>query len=672
MKPRSIHSKIIFGTLAAALCLLAGGIWLFSGHSPAAVDTLVPKGAKSPAVLRPDKPLTEALPESTPVPAAKPLSQRVVEYHIDVKLAPETRTLEASETVTWTHPGTKPVNDLYFHLYPNAFASMETTFMRESGGKLRGDTMPTDGFGGMSLSDLRTTEGVSLLQRVQYVQPDDGNSKDSTLIKVHLPEPVAGGESITLKLQFEVKLPRIFARMGTAGDFVMAGQWFPKLSVYEPAGVGSVREEGWNLHQYHGTSEFYSDFGIYNVTISVPSEYTVAATGFPVKSPKISKSVKTYQFYADDVHDFAWAASPDFVVAEQAFSVPGVPGVRIKLYLDPLHKDLQERYFQAAKAALTYFSKWYGSYPYSTLSIVVPPTNGNGAGGMEYPTLITAFGASSTTPDTSLERTVIHEIGHQYFYGMVASNEFEEAWLDESFTSYAEDRLMEKEYGITANLPLQASLVQQPEPLNQETWRYHGTSSYTQNVYIRGKLVLKDIERRIGTKAMDSILSSYARKYRFRHPSTGDFQKVVEKVTGKSWKEYFDLYVYGGGTPDFSVEDIYSVRQKSDVPQSPSLYESKVKLVNKGAHYPGVTVKFTFTDGHTTQEVWDGQGTETTLKLLYSSPLLSAEIDPQHAVLLENKHLNNFRLAELKPDTVSRWTLSVTKLVETVLATLSW
>ncbi|MCL6606165.1 MAG: M1 family metallopeptidase [Paenibacillus sp.] len=671
MKLWSLRFKIITGTLAV-FCLLGGGIWAISEHNPLNVTTLAPEKAKSPITAGKGTPASPITPERTPAPAAKALSHRVVEYHMDVRFDPDTSTLQGSETVTWTHPGSKPVNDLYFHLYPNAFSSMDTSFMKESGGKLRGDSMPSNGFGSMTLTDLRTTEGVSLLQRIQYVQPDDGNVKDKTLVKVHLPQPVRGGENITLKLQFEVKMPKIFARMGTSGNFVMAGQWFPKLSVYEPADARGIKEEGWNLHQYHGSSEFFSDFGIYNVSISVPPNYTVAATGFPTKNPKVTEKYKTYQYYADDVHDFAWAASPDFVVAQQAFSSPEVPGVRIKLYLDPMHKDLQERYFQAAKAALTYFSKWYGPYPYSSLSIVVPPEQGNGAGGMEYPTLITAFGASSTSPDTSLERTVIHEIGHQYFYGMVANNEFEEAWLDESFTSYAEDKLMEQEYGIAANLPLQASLVEKPEPLNQETWRYDGTSAYTQNVYIRGKLVLKDMELRIGTKAMDAVLSTYAKKYRFSHPSTYDFQKTVEKVTGESWKNYFEQYIYSGGTPDFSLDDISVTRKEDPKKDGSILYENLVKIGNKGTFYPNVNVKFTFKDGHTMQRVWDGLGEEASFQLLYSAPILSAEVDPQHSILLENKHLNNFRMAELKQHTVSRWTLSVTKLIETVLGTLSW
>ncbi|WP_151737989.1 M1 family metallopeptidase ['Paenibacillus yunnanensis' Narsing Rao et al. 2020] len=673
MKLLSLKSVFIIAALSA-LALLGTAVWSVSGLSPAAGSAAAPDKAKSPAgapaKAAASKTAQPKLPESKPLPVSEALSQRVTEYHIDVQLLQESGVLRGAETVTWTHPGSKPVQELYFHLYPNAFASDDTTFMKESGGELRGDTMPVGGYGGMTISDLRTTEGVSLLQRIQYVQPDDGNVDDRTLIKVHLPQPVNGGESVTLKLQFEVKLPKVFARMGTSGNFVMAGQWFPKLSVYEPAGTRGIRQEGWDLHQYHGNSEFYSDFGIYNVTISVPSNYIVGATGFPVKSPKLKQDQKIYQFYADDVHDFAWAASPDFIVAEEAFSAPQVPGVRIKLYLDPKHKDLQERYFQAAKAALTAFSKWYGSYPYSTLSIVVPPAGASGAGGMEYPTLITAFAASEANPNTSLERTVVHEIGHQYFYGMLASNEFEEAWLDEAFTSYAEDRLMEQEYGVTTNLPLQASLIGTPQPLKLEAWKYPSNEAYARNVYIRGKLVLKDLEHQVGTKTMDTILSAYTRKYRFRHPSTEDFQAIVEKVTKKSWQAYFDQYIYGGGSPDFAVDDIRSSVNKEG--PADSRYQSTVKISNKGSNYTDVPVKFTFSDGYTARQKWTGNTAESEFRMSYKAPLVSVEMDPDHSILLENKHINNFRLAELEPRTLSRWTNSVTQWLEIMLGTLVW
>ncbi|MFP4978898.1 M1 family metallopeptidase [Paenibacillus sp. CN-4] len=670
MKPLSLPALLIAASLFVSCW--PGGANAYAALSETSPSVSAPQSAKSPAA-KPPPPSASRLETGADSSSAGPkeavLSSRVAEYHIDVRLDPESDTLKGTETVTWTHPGRQPVKDLYFHLYPNAFASADTTFMKESGGKLREDKMPAGGYGSMTLTDIRTSDGEPLLHRLQYVQPDDGNPHDRTLAKVHLPRQVTAGESVTLRLQFEVKLPRIFARMGAAGDFVMAGQWFPKLSAYEPRGVRGTANEGWNLHQYHGSSEFYSDFGIYNVTISVPSDYKVAATGFPVRTASVKNGIKSYRFYADDVHDFAWAASPRFVVAEEALSTPEVPGVRIKLYLDPMHKDLKERYFQAAKSALTYFSKWYGPYPYSTLTVVVPPLDGNGAGGMEYPTLVTAFGASDPNPDSSLERTVIHEIAHQYFYGMIASNEFEEAWLDESFASYAEDRLMEQEYGAVPNLPLQAGFVTSPAPLKLEAWKYGGADIYTQNVYLRGKLVLKDIERQTGRKTMDRIMRTYAEKYRFRHPTTRDFQQVVEQVTRKPWQSYFDQYVYSGGTADFAIDSIQINRDETDGAAS---YESVVQIGRKGAEYPAVPVRFTFADGRTLQKQWDGTRSGTTFRLRHTAPLVHAEIDPDRTLLLETKHWNNFRKAELDPKTASRWTLGVAKFIETVLGILSW
>lgn len=598
------------------------------------------------------------------------LSNRVAEYHIDVTLNEQESTLIGSETLTWTHPGKKTINEVYLHLYPNAFASENTTFMKESGGKLRNDVMPRDGWGSIEITELKTTDGISLLHRIQYVQPDDGNTKDQTLAKVRLPVPVQGGEHLTLRMKFTVKLPKIFARMGVADDFVMAGQWFPKISVYEPVGTRGRTSEGWNLHQYHGNSEFYSDFGIYSVRINVPETYTVAATGFQTKKAVVKDGRKTLQFYADDVHDFAWAASPNFVYAEEPFSSAEVPGVRIKLYLDPAHKDLKERYFYAAKVALANYSKWYGRYPYSTLSVVVPPANANGAGGMEYPTLVTAFGAVSDSPGyDDLERTVIHEIAHQFFYGMIANNEFEEAWLDEAFASYAEDKLMEQEFGITPNLPIQSALITAPASLTQNAWKYGSGDGYSRNAYYRGKLILLDIERQVGSKTMKRILGTYSQKYRFKHPTTADFQRVVEQVTGRSWKAYFQQYVYDGKMADFAVDHIQITPISQEGGQ---IYESKVVFTRKGATHPKVPLLFAFTDGHTVRKQWNGEDTRLEIKLQYKAPLAWVQIDPDYTLTVENLHINNYLKAEIPETTLSRSNMSVTKLIEAILGGLLW
>ncbi|GJM83706.1 hypothetical protein HMSSN139_62020 [Paenibacillus sp. HMSSN-139] len=149
---------------------------------------------------------------------------------------------------------------------------------------------------------------------------------------------------------------------------------------------------------------------------------------------------------------------------------------------------------------------------------------------MEYPTLVTAFGAAGDSPGyDELERTVIHEIAHQFFYGMIANNEFEEAWLDEAFASYAEDKLMEQEFGIASNLPIQSALITSPASLTQNAWKYGSGDGYAKNAYYRGKLILLDIERQVGSKTMKRILSTYSLKYRFKHPTTADSNGSLSK-----------------------------------------------------------------------------------------------------------------------------------------------
>ncbi|MBD2871631.1 M1 family metallopeptidase [Paenibacillus arenilitoris] len=671
MTPRNVK-RIILVTLAVVLLGISvqygfGTAWQSQytfAIAPAAKSKQppapAPKTAKPPAVQEPNTVMT---------PKPQSLSNRVVEYHINVSLREDARHLDGEQTVTWINPGKKTVSELYFHLYPNAFQSDKTTFMMESGGQLRQDKATSASQGHMQLNALQTLEGESLLPRLQYVQPDDGNENDFTLAKLRLPEPLEPGKSVTLRMSYEVKLPEVFARMGYSGSFVMAGQWFPKVAVYETAGTRGRTSEGWNVHQYHGNSEFYSDFGIYSVRIQVPEAYTVAATGFQTKPIEVKNEAKVYQFYADDVHDFAWAASPDFVYEEAAYSDTGIPGVRIKLYLDPSHAALKDRYMHAAKSALSNYAKWYGQYPYTTLSIVVPPKGAGGAGGMEYPTLVTAFSAEKPNPGYDLERTVVHEIGHQYWYGMVASNEFEEAWLDEGFTSYAEDKVMEAAYGLTPNLRLEASYMTDPAPLKQPSWAYGSHTQYAENVYMRAKLVLVGIENQVGTRTMQKILRTYFQKYKFKHPSTADFQRVVEQVTKTKWHDYFSQYVYDDQMADFSVEAIHVRPVKED---GKPMYESVVLIKRNGGTNGEIPIVMQFTDGTRVTKNWAAGETHIQYKQVHDAPLEWAVVDPNHTNVLDNKVINNFMQAQLPESSRARWSLGAAKLIEGLLGSLSW
>jgi hypothetical protein len=633
--------------------------WVDQYALPATALSELPIAAPPSSV----NPKADPAPDTPLKPLAAVLSNRVTEYHISVALE-EDKSLIGQQTVTWKNPGRKSVSELFLHLYPNAF-SPGSTFIKESDGQLRGDKMKEGSSGSMELTSLTTEEGETLLPRIHYVQPDDGNKNDRTLVTFRLPQPVNPGSSITLRMNFTVKLPDVFARMGKAGDFVMAGQWFPKVAVYETAGMRGRTTEGWNLHQYHGNSEFYADFGIYSVRIDVPQTYKVAATGFQTRSPTVSKGRKVFQFYADDVHDFAWSASPQFEYLEDSFSSVGIPGVRIKLYLDPLHKNLKDRYMHAAKSALAKLGEWYGEYPYSTLSVVVPPADGNGAGGMEYPTLVTAASAQNDNPGYELERTLVHEIAHQYWYGLVASNEFEEAWLDEGFTSYTEDKLMASIYGVIPNIPIEASYMTNPEPLNQTSWRFKSSDGYAENVYMRGKLVLSSIERQVGEKTMSKIMRAYFQKYRFKHPSSSDFQKVVETVTKSKWNDFFHAYVQRGEMADFAVDSIDTHRTNEG-------YESLVLVRRYGGSAQSVTIWFQFQDGQTAHKKWDGVQNHVQLQVNSSSPLIYAAIDPSLNVVLDNRRYNNYLKTDVPRESRTRWSIGLTQIIEGLFGTMAW
>jgi len=665
------HRRII-GTLPAVLAAT------FFIVALAALPSIVPDESKMAAV-QPNPtpapapaPLQEKGPDADPTkpaPEIQTLSDRIVEYHISVELDIDSHTLLGTQSISWRNPGKQSVQELYFHLYPNAFRNTDSTFNRESGGQLRGDQMTEDSIGSMSITSLHHTDGEDLLHTMRFVQPDDGNVADQTLMKIKLSEPVTPGETVTLNMGFTVQLPRVYARMGYTDRFVMAGQWFPKLAVYEPKGRRANKQEGWNLHQYHGNSEFYADFGIYNVKIDVPSPYIVAASGFPVKPWKDDGTRRQYHYYAEDVHDFAWAASPDFVYAEEAYSTEHIPGVKLKLYLDPKHAHLEKRYFDAAKRSLASYSEWYGEYPYSTLSIVVPPEGGSGAGGMEYPTLITAWDANSEDPTTELERVIAHEIGHQYWYGIVASNEFEEAWLDEGFTTYVEDKVMENAYGLTRSLPILSSYITAPAPLKLNSWDYDNHQVYAENVYTRASLVLQDIEQTIGTKKMQQVLRTYFHRWKFRHPTTQDFQKVLQDMTHRSWNRYFEQFVYGDKMIDYAVSD---VRTYPVVQNGTSLYETRIQLQRLGGVHRSVDIAIKLADGAVLMESWDGNEQQKELKLHTEQPVSWVLIDPEFKQVLEHRHFNNFMHAAIAAEREVRWSYGVSKFIDTLFSLVAW
>ena len=358
---------------------------------------------------------------------------------MDVKLDTDAKTVRGKMEAFWINRSSDTVPDIRMHLYMNAFRSNRTTFYKESGGS---PGEKDQDLGWIEIRSFRDNNGTDLIPLMQYISPDDGNKEDRTVLKVMLPDPALPGDTVFVKIDFETKLPSRIRRTGYNDDYYFIAQWFPKFGVYEPAGMRFATRGSWNCHQFHANSEFYSNHSVYDVTATLPANY-VTGSGGKLISETVNGKMKTQVFRAEDIVDFAWTAWPGYAVFKDKWN-----NVDITLLIPKDRINQVERQFTAVKYALEYLTENVGPYPWPHLTFVDPPSIGSGAGGMEYTTLFTSI-SSNVMPSFFHfpEMVTVHEFGHAYFMGILASNEFEEPWLDEGVNSYWEERIMDNYYG---------------------------------------------------------------------------------------------------------------------------------------------------------------------------------------------------------------------------------
>ncbi len=237
------------------------------------------------------------------------LSPRNANYTIDARLDPSTRTITARETIVWRNITRTTATELRFHVYWNAWKDVKSTWLREramsgadpGAGHRQGDWAKVD------ITSIRLTgpSAGDLTASLRFIAPDDSNPDDATVMAVPLPQPVGPDGTATVELQWTAHVPRTFARTGAIGNFFFIAQWFPK--------VGVLQDEGWNCHQFHAGTEFFSDYGVYDVSLTVPQKWIVGATGIQRERRDNADGTTTHRYYQEDVHDFAWTTSPDYV-----------------------------------------------------------------------------------------------------------------------------------------------------------------------------------------------------------------------------------------------------------------------------------------------------------------------------------------------------------------------
>jgi hypothetical protein len=468
---------------------------IMSLRSPTLVVMAALFGLSANSVNTSADPVLEGVPGSGARSAPTPPTQEGavpnrVDYEIQASLDGESKVLTGKETISWTNNTGVPTSELYFHAYLNAFSNNRTSFALESKPAHKKGEWGWQQVTGLSVDDVDVFESFVYVD----IDPDpvplftEGEAyvveDDRSVFKVTLPGPVESGATVQIDLAWTSQLPRVRRRTGHKNDFLMMAQWFPKLGVFEG-------ERGWNCHQFHNNTEFYSDYGTYRVTLDLPKEYSdkVGGSGVQVvnrenkgdrvevvfEAPSMEDRERPDMFgKLPVIHDFAWTADPKYISKEYQFrydewasksdshasevaKIKGILGpeaplalrdVDVTVLIHPERQEQADRHYEATANALFFYGLWFGEYPYEHITVVDPVWGDNRAGGMEYPTLFTAGTGLFTTPDMYRPESVtVHEAGHQFWYGLVGNNEFEAAWLDEGLNSFADSEVLIRAYG---------------------------------------------------------------------------------------------------------------------------------------------------------------------------------------------------------------------------------
>jgi hypothetical protein len=626
-------------------------------------------------------------PPAAPPPAAPAAAQDgdtalpehaddVVDYTLRATLDPVAHTLHGEGPIAWRNASTHPVQELWLHLYLNAFKNERSAFLSERVGG-RGSEPPEDwGWIDVRRLALKETGGpsVDLWPTAELRRP---GAEDETDARVPLPRQVAPGETITLEVVFDDKLPIVVERTGYRGTFHMIGQWFPKVARLEPDGTFAH-------FPFHHLSEFYSDFGSYDVTLDVPEDYVIGATGAAVES-HVAGGRLVERHVQSDVHDFAWTAWDRWQK-----QVERIGDVDVTLLYPPGFAALAEREMATLRFALPYFSAHYGRYPYRVLTVVHPQQDVGEAGGMEYPTLITSGGAWYTPPGLlEPEIVTIHELGHQWFYGLVATNELAWPFLDEGLNQFAEADGMAawRREGSALDLAglkisdaaldaVGGNMSVHDEQVAQPANAFTSGANYGRLVYARTASIVETIARVYGRESTLHALGRYARKFRFAHPGPDQLLATFGEVLGPRVERTMRAALFEKGWVDYVVDGAWSQkarkaggffdRSPGDNAASPGSaanaapdaganervriepgeadggsWENTVALRRRGTLPFPVEIDLNLADGTTRREHWDGEGEYKRISWTGPVALRGVVVDPDDRVTLDYNLENN-------------------------------
>ena len=519
--------------------------------------------------------------------------QQQVNYTIDVSLNDKEHTLDGFEKIEYINNSPDALRFIWFHLWPNAYKNDKTAFT---------DQMLENGSTKFYFSDK---EQKGYINRLDFKVNDitalvEDHPQHIDIIKIILPAPLPPGQRIIITTPFHVKLPYNFSRGGHDGQSYQATQWYPKPAVYD--------KNGWHPMPYLDQGEFYSEFGSFDVNITVPDNYVVAATGDlqnieekewlkrrstfnwePVKGkeknssgqikttyqlyPESTKESKTLHYKQSNIHDFAWFADKRFIVNYDSCLLASGKVIEVFTYYTSKYKNSWKNSVNNSKDAIRHYSSLVGEYPYNIVQVVQGPESFGG--GMEYPTI------TVISPDTdakSLDNTINHEIGHNWFYGIIASNERANPWMDEGINSYYDEKYKTNKYGIQPKLDrltFETKVVTKTDqPIELSSEKY-SEANYGLVAYYKTAEWMRYLESALGTETFNKAMQKYYRLWKFKHPQPEDFKNVMEESSGKNLDTEFSYLSKKGTLPNqqrtgTKAIPIFNLKRLVDYAKKPS------------------------------------------------------------------------------------------------------
>ncbi len=633
------------------------------GHAGATSTLTEPPPVAMPSwePYRPPGPLGAALDRDDAMPTTAASVHRT---RLSAKLDEARHVIVGREALTWTNPARVPVRELYLHLYLNAFKNERTAFLRSRLGDGRGSKMPRD-WGYTDLTTVTLVDGAGGVDlRGAIARHSPGDPEDETDLRLELPSEVAPGATIELSLTFESKLPDVVERTGWVGGFHMVAQWFPK--------VARVRPDGSSNHfAFHRLSEFDADFGDYDVTIDVPDGYVVAATGKRVSERRAGGRFEA-RYVQQNVHDFAFTAWAGAVEARAR-----VGDVELHLVAPPHHEAVLERTRASVAAGLACYGRRFGRYPYETLAVVHPPRDAEEAGGMEYPTLITTGGASLAFDAVRfVEALTVHELGHQWFYGLLATDEHHEPFLDEGLNSWAEQGCLREIGGDASALGLPGLSVSvdamhrlgalsggRDDAIARGSADFATASHYGRLVYSRTAALLSSLAGAYGDDVVERAIGRYARGHRFGHPDARHLLAALDEVGGPALAEAAKIGLFERGWIDLAIVDVGTAPRRSPhgvfdreggretvkTTDATGEHDAWVVVARRGTLELPVDIELGFVDGTRRRVRWSGRGPWVRMSQTAASPLAWAVVDPDHRIALDERLDNNARRLAAAP-----------------------